>query len=75
MLVSMQLATNSRLQVLMEMRECIMYLLVPVLLCFKVTRMKFLKFSSTPKATRLSQHPLIKLVRFGLQKQETKFRP
>lgn len=53
MLVSMQQATNSRLQVLMEMQECIMYLLVPVSLCFKGTKMKFLKFSSTPKETRL----------------------
>ena len=65
MLLSIAQETNLQLQVQMVLRESITFSLEHVLLFFRVTKMKYQKFNSTLKETKLSLLQVTRLVAFG----------
>ena len=67
MLLSIALVTSLLLLVQMVLQESITFSLEHVQLSFRVTKMKYQKFNSTPKETKLSLPQAIRLVAFGTQ--------
>ena len=70
MLLSIVQVTNLQLLVLMVLQESIMFSLEHAQLCYRVTKMKYQKFNSILKETKLLQLQVIKLVVSGTQIQE-----
>lgn len=67
MLLSIAQVTNLLQQVLMVLQESIMFSLEHAQLFFRVMKMKYQKFNSTLKETRLLLHQVIRHVVFGTQ--------